>query len=404
MLTLACSNPAKYQPFLNQLERLRIALERPPESLPEIQTLSFAESLEAKARAGAASFGRPVLVDEAGLVLESCRPFPGPLTSPVVQTLGAAGLRRLLQGVSDRAALECHLGCWIGDRLLAWSGIVSGRLDCARQVRNARLPLSDWFVPDAADSGPLSHRAAALTRLEADVFALHLELPTPAAGEDGACAGPPSLPCPFCAEFADPARSIFGDMMGDQLPSRVVYEDDEFVVMPPLGEFMEGGLLLLTRDHLPSFACLSPERFARLERLLAAIAQALKQRWGVAPLVFEHGPAPERGKGVCCVDHAHFNIFPADVPLYPQLRARMNLGVGPLADLTRLRRAEFGYLFAQENDGARRAYDGQHVPTQLIRRLIATAVGCPDRWHWRDYPGQREMLATFAALKGRISL
>jgi len=404
MLTLACANPAKYQPFLCDLERLRISLEPPPQTLPELQTLSFAESLQAKARAAAALFGRPVLVDEAGLVLEAYRPFPGPLTSPVLQGLGIPGLRRLLHEVSDRATMECHLGCWIGDRLRSWSGVVPGRLDCSREVQDVRMPLSDLFLPEAADTSLLLHRAAALAALETDVFALHLDLgPEPPVGNE-TCAGPAAPPCPFCAELAYPVRSIFGAMMAGQLRSRVVYEDDDFVVMPPLGQFIEGGLLLLTREHLPSFACLPAGRFERLERLLAAIGRALLQHWGVAPLVFEHGPAPDRGKGVCCVDHAHFNIFPATLPLHPHLRARMHLAVGPLADLARLRRAEFGYLLVQENDGTRRAYDGQHAPTQLIRRIITAALGMPERWHWRDYPGREELKATFHALKGRISL
>jgi hypothetical protein len=82
----------------------------------------------------------------------------------------------------------------------------------------------------------------------------------------------------------------------------------------------------------------------------------------------------------------------------------MNLVIGPLSDLVKLRRAEFGYLFVQENNGTRRAYDGQDVPTQLVRRIITDQIGMPERWHWRDYLGQKELLATYNALKGQIRL
>ena len=82
----------------------------------------------------------------------------------------------------------------------------------------------------------------------------------------------------------------------------------------------------------------------------------------------------------------------------------MNFPVRSLAELTRLRRAEYGYLFVQENDGARHAYDGQNTPTQLVRRIITTQLGVPDRWHWRDYPGCDELVATYHALKGKIVL
>jgi hypothetical protein len=102
------------------------------------------------------------------------------------------------------------------------------------------------------------------------------------------------------------------------------------------------------------------------------------------------------------VDHAHLNLFPAPVVLHPHLAGRMSLRVGSLGELGRLRTAEFGYLFIQENDGTRRAYDAHQVPSQLVRRIITKALGMPERWHWRDYPGRDELLATHAALKGAL--
>jgi diadenosine tetraphosphate (Ap4A) HIT family hydrolase len=205
-------------------------------------------------------------------------------------------------------------------------------------------------------------------------------------------------------ELEEPSHSLFAQMVGERLPSRIIYEDEHFVLMPPLGQFIEGGLLLLARSHLLSLACLPPDQLAHLERLLEAISRALVARWGVPPLVFEHGPAPERTKGVCCVDHAHFNVFPARVHLHPHLAQRMNLPLRALPELARLRRAEFGYLFVQENDGSRRVYDGFNAPTQLVRRVLATQLGLAERWHWQDYPGIAELLATYHALEGQIRL
>ncbi len=176
MLTLVTSNPAKYAPFASDLERLRLTIEPPAQSLPELQSLSFAETLTAKARAAAALFGRPVLVDDSGLVLEAYAPFPGPLTATVLRSLGVTGLRRLLAGTSDRAAMECHLGCWLNGALRNWTGAVQGRIDLSRPPRDERMPLSDLFIPDPSEApGPsgspigqptLSHRARALAALE----------------------------------------------------------------------------------------------------------------------------------------------------------------------------------------------------------------------------------------------
>jgi inosine/xanthosine triphosphate pyrophosphatase family protein/diadenosine tetraphosphate (Ap4A) HIT family hydrolase len=405
MLTLVTTNPSKYAPFQKQLERLRVELHAPPQDLPELQSLSFPEALAAKAKAMAALFGRPVLVDDAGLVLEAYRPFPGPLTSVVIRSLGAAGLGRLLSGVSNAAAMECHIGCWMDGALRHWSGSVSGRIEASRFPRNDRMPLSDLFVPEAsAGDGALLHRARALTEFETDALDLHLAMSPEAPQFDRECTVPTGYQCPFCVELDAEDNSVFREFLQDRLASRIVYEDELFVVMPPLGQFMEGGLLLLTRAHIPSFAHLPQESFPRLEQLLQAIQKLSLAQWGVSPLVFEHGSAVDQSKGRCCVDHAHLNIFPATVEVQPHLASRMNLKLDSLSELKRLGRAEFGYLFVQENDQTRRAYDGQYAPTQLVRRIITSQMGLAERWHWRDYPGCDELLATFHKLKGRIRL
>jgi XTP/dITP diphosphohydrolase len=423
MLTLVTSNAAKFRPFAAELDRFRIAIEPPSEPLPEIQSLSFIETLTAKARAAAAQFGRPVLVDDTGLILDAYAPFPGPLTSTVLRSLGVRGLRRLLAGTIARASMECHLGCWVNGALRNWTGTVTGRIDLSRPHRDKRMLLTDLFVPDSTPPGKtaekktaarrkslpvmqtlLLHRARALAALAADVFQLHLETAPTETNEAATCANRAGHDCPFCGEFEGDRLGIYGSMMGKRLASRVLYEDEHFIVMPPLGEFMEGGLLLLTRKHILSLAHLPPAQFEHLERLLEVIGQVLVKHWGVAPLIFEHGPAADSSKGVCCVDHAHLNIFPAAVSVHPHLAERMNSPIGPLSELAKLKRAEFGYLFIQENDGTRRIYDGRNVPTQQVRRIIATQIGLAERWHWRDYIGEDELLATFKALQGQIRL
>jgi inosine/xanthosine triphosphate pyrophosphatase family protein/diadenosine tetraphosphate (Ap4A) HIT family hydrolase len=414
MITLVTSNPAKYAPFAADLERLRLTIQPPAQPLPELQSLNFIVTLTAKAKAAAALFGRPVIVDDTGLVLEAYPSFPGPLTATVLRSLSTLGLRRLLAGISNHAVMECHLGCWFNGALKNWSGAVPGLIDLSRSPHDERMPLTDLFIPDPSQASglgsfsieaiPLLHRARALAALEKNMFELHLETTPPETGSATACATRAGYDCPFCAEFENDSLGIYASTMGNHLPSRILYEDEHFIVMPPLGEFLEGGLLLLTREHILSLAHLPPAQFARLERLLEAIQRVLVKHWGVAPLIFEHGPAPDSGKGVCCVDHAHLNIFPAPVRVHPHLAERMHFSLGSISELAKLRRAEFGYLFVQENDGTRRAYDGRNVPTQLVRRIITNELGLPERWHWRDYIGQAELLATYKTLQGQIQL
>jgi inosine/xanthosine triphosphate pyrophosphatase family protein/diadenosine tetraphosphate (Ap4A) HIT family hydrolase len=405
MLTLVTTNPSKYEPFARDLERLRICLAAPKSDVPELQSLTFSEALAHKAQAMAGAFGRPVLVDDAGLVLQAYPPFPGPLTSVTLRSLGYSGLQRLLKGASDRATMECHIGWWNHGILQSWTGRVEGRIDFSRQPSNPHMLLTDLFIPDQpCVPHILAHRAKALAELESSIFQLHLEATTEPAADEPNCSPQSVHQCPFCIELEGDGRSIFAEMIRDRLPSRIVYQDEDFVVMPPLGQFMEGGLLLLTRQHVLSVAHLPLTQLERLEHLLTVICRKLKIRYGVSPLVFEHGPSVQRSKGSCCVDHAHLNIFPAPVVVHPHLSNRMNFPLTALTELSRLRPAEFGYLLVQENDASRRVYDAELVPTQLVRRIITSQLGVPKRWHWQDYPGFDELVATYDALKGQIRL
>lgn len=91
-------------------------------------------------------------------------------------------------------------------------------------------------------------------------------------------------------------------------------------------------MLLLTREHVKSMAYLESDQVSELEDLMSEVASTLRGVYGSNP-VFEHGPGRGRGKSTCCVDHAHLNIFPADVDLMPLLRQFPGHEIGTIGDL-----------------------------------------------------------------------
>ena len=204
--------------------------------------------------------------------------------------------------------------------------------------------------------------------------------------------------CVFCQEFDGSGRSIYHEMLGRELPSRVVHRTEHFVVFPPLGQFIEGGLLLATRDHQISMAALPDDYYADLDCLMAETCDLLAERYGCRPLLFEHAPAAPGDKGTCCVDHAHLNVFPARVDVHAHLRKFPHAEIGPMSDLSAPWFRNRPYLFLQTNEGRRFVYDAGIVPSQYVRRIITAELGMPERWHWREYLGLEELKRTFAAL------
>jgi inosine/xanthosine triphosphate pyrophosphatase family protein len=389
-LSLVTSNPAKYAPLADLLAQLGVAVCVPGFELPEWQDDDFLAVLHRKARLAREALGSPCLVDDSGLLLDAYPGFPGPLTGNICRLLGAHGLERLLASTTARARLVCHVGCWLQGELWHWQGEVAGRVDPRRPVGQGPGPLAQWFVPDeAGEAAGYLHRRRALEALGRDIARLRQAL-------DAAC----SAGCVFCQEFAGHASSIYRQLLGRELPSRVVHATPHFLVFPPLGQFIEGGLLLVTREHHLAMAYLPESYYDDLERLMRETSDLLWQRYGCRPLFFEHAPVAPGDKGTCCVDHAHLNVFPVDVDVHRHLEQLPHVRIGRMCELAHARPSNQAYLFLQTQQGARFVYDAPLVPSQYIRKIVTAGIGRPDRWHWREYLGLEELQRTFAALSG----
>ncbi len=401
MLYLLTSNPPKYAFFADLLAQMEIALRVPDFEMPELQEEDFLAVLGRKARLAREALGEPCLVDDAGLLLEAYPGFPGPLTRFVCKSLGAAGLERLLGGASDRARMVCYLGCWIQGELWHWEGEARGRLDPRRPPETGPGPLAQWFVPDEpGEKAGYLHRRRALEALGRDIARLRQAI-APGSASDSSQDVPGNADCVFCQEFAGSEPSVYQELSDGKLRSRLVHASEHFLVFPPLGEFVEGGLLITTREHLFSMGHLPDDYYDELERLMSETAELLLAHYGCRPLFFEHAPVAPGNKGTCCVDHAHLNVFPVRVDVHERLIKKFpHLSIGGMCQLKALAKRKEAYLFLQTNAGTRFAYDAGLAPSQYIRRIITAELGMPERWHWRDYLGLDELERTYAKLTG----
>lgn len=162
-MILLTTNPAKYEPFSTQLVALGVTLEQPRVPLIEIQAQSIEACASAKAIRAARDYEQPVLVDDAGLLLDAHPGFPGPWTAHALRTLRPDGWRALV-ACNAAACLVCVIAWSDGANCRMWTGTAVGWLEPSDD-RGAAGPLTAWFKP----SGHLlAHRAAALRALQAD--------------------------------------------------------------------------------------------------------------------------------------------------------------------------------------------------------------------------------------------
>jgi ATP adenylyltransferase len=127
------------------------------------------------------------------------------------------------------------------------------------------------------------------------------------------------------------------------------------------------------------------------------------------PIVaFEHGPAQTGRLAGCGVDHAHLHLVPWSKSFKETVETNSSANFHwQKADapdlLSNFFHAGKDYLFFEEAAG-KWATASCDIPSQFFRRVLATAIGKPAAYDWKQNDGENNVLATIAALCGTPSL
>lgn len=212
-----------------------------------------------------------------------------------------------------------------------------------------------------------------------------------------------NLGCALCAQAAgDPRMDILHRLVGSPGQYRRNALDLEgFVAFPSIGALIDGHVLLVPRRHTRSFAELGDPAATRLAiaRLEAKVCSAVGER----PVhLFEHGNATHSDRVACSVEHAHIHVVPTEVDPLAFIDAPLEWETlddeEALAthvagrEYLRYRSPAGGWLVAITDD--------KPIPSQLLRRAFATALGAGDRWNWRTYPNVSGVRRTLRLLEG----
>ncbi len=216
--------------------------------------------------------------------------------------------------------------------------------------------------------------------------------------------------CSFC-ELSKGRDDLFVQLHGEPPHLAVPGVPDSLMAMLcafPLGH-QGGHLLLVPKGHYPSLARMrQQDDLALLRRSVTALLEAMfPQHWLFA---FEHGTGALADRpircGGCHVDHAHGHVLVLDRAVrFDDLRAmteevlqglgwdlpmQTHEGGDPFIHIGRFC-GESPYLHiarlgkGQQALTYRQATPQQSIPSQLLRRLVATASGrpSPSYWNWK---------------------
>ena len=204
----------------------------------------------------------------------------------------------------------------------------------------------------------------------------------------------PSRGCSFCAKFGalmSSSTSAFYDTP--------LFQNELFVIVPTLGSFVPGYLLLVPRQHTLNFAALRPGHLHAAELLLESTLRRATSIWGDC-IVFEHGPCAA-DQNHACIDHAHWHIVPSAADIESYLHPRIIFAELPRLD-EGLENAMWGdqsYLLIKQR-GHWLLAESQAPPTQFIRRVLCQLMHLGDVWNWRCHPFYNNIMETYSGWFG----
>jgi ATP adenylyltransferase len=201
--------------------------------------------------------------------------------------------------------------------------------------------------------------------------------------------------CSFCDEFKS-RELILNDI---NLGNRILYETEHFVIFPSLGSFVEGYLLIASKEHYLSMASLPKHLYQELEDVQNRVKKVLTKHYSL-PLFYEHGPIIENKAG-CCVDHAHTHALPVQIDLVKLVNEEFSSKqIDTYADLNEI---DYPYLFIEGNDDKKHIFKLEHlIPSQYLRQIIAEQFGFPEKYDWETHPFVSNLLRTLETLKGKF--
>lgn len=205
--------------------------------------------------------------------------------------------------------------------------------------------------------------------------------------------------CRFCDKFNTEANPHCAESR--EAYDEVLLQTHAFVVVTSLGCLAEGHLLIVTRTHSTSMGALGDAQFAEFVEVKERVRCLLTREYS-APIFFEHGAAPRRVRAGSCIDHAHCHALPVPPGMNLVSDIRKQFHGHYIESISAIRdkgRAQQPYLFFEERNTDKYLFDGQIVPSQYFRQLIAVKLGIAEEWNWQTHHQLDSAHKTIARLR-----
>lgn len=180
-------------------------------------------------------------------------------------------------------------------------------------------------------------------------------------------------------------------------PEHVLYETENYFVIPGTGAFFKGYVMIVPKQHVMSMAEMAEqneELYEEFLRILNDMRFILESVYHKKIFVFECGSGRGgAGKHETSIVHAHVHLAPSDIPV---LKSVHKSGLYPalISPKSLKNYGEYPYmLYIDQEDNWYIVSDPDtYFPRQHPRQILADYMGLADgEYNWRTYPYRERM-------------
>ncbi len=188
--------------------------------------------------------------------------------------------------------------------------------------------------------------------------------------------------CLFCDITTHPGMSTFEHNLKCDFVDMIVYESQNFVVVPGLGPLAPGYLMIMTKDHYLSLAQIPKNLMEEYLEVEKDIESILKDMYNEDVGFYEHGTGPNGAVGLKSIVHMHVHVM-----LGNELKSeyREMLDMKKIADVT-LAKEESYFSYKWTSNGEMWiVWDPEvYIQRQFHRQVFAEERGlAKDQFNWR---------------------
>lgn len=189
---------------------------------------------------------------------------------------------------------------------------------------------------------------------------------------------------------------------------RTVYKSQNFFVLPTVGQFITGYLLVIPFNHIMSNAELEDSLLDEFNVVLGDMEYLLKLTYGASQvLVWENGSGScGIGKAKDSIVHSHVHICPSTL----SSETIENVSGFPFETITLKDLKKYkahSYLLVRTPDYNHWKINNNpdlYIPRQYVRQLVAEEYNLPgDSWNWRTNHFSEKMYQTVEDIKAALA-